>query len=491
MENKKPNVLWICTDQQRKDTLGCYGNTLVNTPNLDRLAKMGVRFERAYAQNPVCAPSRASFMTGRYPRTCRVRQNGQDIPEDERLVSKIFSENGYTCGLAGKLHLSVCGPHVCKVSERRIDDGYDFFRWSHHPSAIGGNNWPMNEYNLWLSEKNVTFKTPPREDCKYVNKGMDPEYTQTKWCTDMAISYMESARQYSMPWFFSLNYFDPHHNFDPPEEYLKPYLERLDEIPLPKYREGELDEKPIFQSIDHDGAYGMKNNYPYSKMTDHDHRMVRAAYYAMCDQIDAQVGRLLDYLTESGQLENTIIIFMSDHGESLGDHGMYLKGPYFYETGVNVPLIIAMPSTVEGGRVSNALVELVDIAPTLCEAAGISDEESMQGISLWDMLSGNAPTDTHRQSAYSEYYNSNINHRDPLAYATMVTDGRYKLVKVHPKNGDHTALGELYDLEKDPNESHNLYYSIEYSDVKMRMLELLADRMAETIDPVPVRKAFW
>ena len=106
----RPNILWYCTDQQRFDTLGCYGNDFVHTPNLDRLAATSAFFENAFSQSPVCTPSRASFLTGRYPRTCRTRQNGADIPEDEVLVTKMLAENGYTCGLSGKLHLSTCHP---------------------------------------------------------------------------------------------------------------------------------------------------------------------------------------------------------------------------------------------------------------------------------------------------------------------------------------------------------------------------------------------
>ena len=121
---KKPNVLWICTDHQRYDTLGCYGNTFVRTPNIDRLAENGVQFNYAYSQSPVCTPSRACFMTGRYPRTARARQNGQMLPRDERLISKIFAEQGYNCGLSGKLHLAPCNTAVCRTTEERIDDGY-------------------------------------------------------------------------------------------------------------------------------------------------------------------------------------------------------------------------------------------------------------------------------------------------------------------------------------------------------------------------------
>ncbi|MHC5054435.1 MAG: sulfatase-like hydrolase/transferase, partial [Planctomycetota bacterium] len=180
----KPNVLWICTDQQRWDTLGCYGNRFVRTPNLDRLASGGALFERCYTQSPVCTPSRASFLAGRYPRTTRCRQNGQDIPADEVLVTKMLS---------GKLHLSACNPRACaaeaaatsprrracQTMERRIDDGYSVFHWSHDT----GGGWGLhNEYRRWLDGKGARFETPPHPLSKWVRTGMPEELHQTTWC---------------------------------------------------------------------------------------------------------------------------------------------------------------------------------------------------------------------------------------------------------------------------------------------------------------------
>jgi len=133
----------------------------------------------------------------------------------------------------------------------------------------------------------------------------------------------------------------------------------------------------------------------------------------------------------------------------------------------------------------------VDLAPTLCDALGIETYEGMQGKSLWSLLKGQTPVDSHRDSVYCEYYNSNINHRNPLAFDTMVCDGRYKLVKVHGCEDEIKCKGELYDLEADPSETVNRYDDPAYSSVKIRMLEIMCDRMAETCDPLPVRKAFW
>ena len=132
-----PNILWICTDQQRWDTLGVYGNQWVNTPHIDRLASRGMTFDYCYSQSSVCTPSRASFLTGRYPRTCRGRQNGANIPADELLITKILADAGYYCGLSGKLHISACNEVAAPMGERRIDDGYAVFDWSTTPVATG------------------------------------------------------------------------------------------------------------------------------------------------------------------------------------------------------------------------------------------------------------------------------------------------------------------------------------------------------------------
>lgn len=486
----KPNVLWICSDQQRRDTLGCYGNRFVHTPNIDALAADGVRLSRAYVQSPVCAPSRASFLSGRYPRTCGVRQNGQDIPETEYLLPRLFADNGYVCGLSGKLHISTCHPSVCPDIERRIDDGYSFFAWSHHPAKAGGGNWKCNDYTNWLTAQGVEYKTPPLPECKYVNQGMPGELSQTTWCFNEAMRFIDEQSP-DQPWLFSINCYDPHHPFDPPKEYLDRYLPILDQIPLPEYVKGEFNEKPIFQRYDHEGAYNSKGNYPYDEMTDTDHRYITAAYWAMVDQIDHNVGRIVEHLKQIGQYENTIIIYTSDHGESLGDHGIYLKGPYCYESAVHVPFIVHWGGHTLHGVTRDALVEMIDIAPTLCEAAGIPAPASFQGRSFLSLVTDEHCADHFRDSVYAEFYNSNINHRNPKAFLTMVCDGRWKLTKVHAPDGEADRGGELYDLQSDPNEHHNLYGNPAYAAEQTRMMALLLDKMAQTADPLPMRRAFW
>ena len=256
----------------------------------------------------------------------------------------------------------------------------------------------------------------------------------------------ERARD-GQPWLFSVNIFDPHHAFDPPADYLERYLDRLDEIPLPNYAEGELDDKPPYQAFDHDGAYGHTTGFPYDEMSDYDHRLVRAAYWAMCDLIDVQVGRMLATLEETGQLENTMVIFMSDHGEMLGDHGIYLKGPYFYEAGHPRPAdrLLARPHSRPACQ--RRWWSWSTSRPRCWMPRDWPRYPGMQGRSLWPLLTGEAAGDRHRDDVYCEYYNAMPWHRDPTAQTTMVRTGEHKLVVDH---GDD--LGELYDLVADPTE---------------------------------------
>ena len=484
VDTQRPNILWICTDQQRFDTLGCTGNAFVHTPNLDRLAAEGVLFEHCFPQSPMCAPSRASFLTGRYPRTTRCRQNGQSLPPDEVLITKRLADAGYICGLAGKLHVSACHPDAAPIMERRVDDGYSVFDWSHHPGGAVGKMWAMNAHHCWLVNRGVDYHPEPFEGSKYVQIGLAAEHSQAAWCADLAIEFIEAASQQDAPWLFSVNPYDPHHAFDPPEDYLRRYVDALSAIPLPNYVPGELGNKPLWQAIDHTGAHG-GIGIPFRDMDEHDHRLIRAAYWAMVDLIDVQVGRMLDCLERLDQRQNTIVIFTSDHGEMLGDHGIYHKGPYFYEPAVHVPLIVSCPGRLQPGRRSRALVELSDLAPTLLDAAGLARPAGMQARSLWPLLTGASGLHEHRGSVYSEFYNSSFEY-DPPAYGTMVRTDRHKLVAFHGCDA-----GELYDLAADPDETHNLWNEPEHLSTQGRMLKLLCDRMAETCDPLPEREAVW
>src|ERR1035437_5640774 len=272
---------------------------------------------------------------------------------------------------------------------------------------------------MWLNAQNVKYFARPLPECHEVSISMPTEFHQTTWCANKAIDFMKNAAHYKAPWLFSVNIFDPHHDFDPPEDLFNRYLKILDQIPLPNYVEGELANKPQFQTMDHTGNNG--GGMDASTMSPTQHRLVRAAYWAMCDLIDIQVGRMIDALKQTNQLDNTVIIFMSDHGEMLGDHGIYLKGPHFYAPAVHIPLIISNPARFAAttGKRTAALTELTDLAPTFLELAGLPIHPGIQGRSLLPLLGaphGNAVVDSprstvsHRDSVYCEYYNAMPKH---------------------------------------------------------------------------------
>lgn len=466
------NYVWFCTDQQRYDTLGCYGNSVIHTPNLDRLAEEGMVFERAYAQAPMCTPSRAAFLTGRYPKSTRSSINGNDtFSRDETLVTKMLADAGYTCGNVGKLHLTA----AFKRMENRTDDGYSYMQWSHMPI----DNWPdgVNKYQDWLKEKGVSWQKeyhspcpdwPPRQGYPLPEKiqGMSPENHQTTWCVEKGIEFIEQARE-NGPWCLSLNPYAPHPPFDPPQEY-KDRL-NINDMPLPKWKEGELDNKPPCQKDCYLNGSQQGMVRDTVGMTDDMKREVTRDYYALIEHIDDEFGRLMDYLDRTGQRENTVVIFMSDHGEMLGDHGIYWKGGYFYECLVHVPLIISCPGLIPQGVRSSALVELVDLAPTLLDLSGVPIPKYMQGTSFAGILRGNQSLDHHKDSVYSEYYFcANMLHE---VYATMYFDGRYKIAVHH-----NQAIGELYDLEQDPDEFDNLWDSPNHEALRNRLIKTCFDR---------------
>ena len=345
--SSRPNILWICTDQQRFDTLGALGNPHAQTPHLDKFVTEGTTFNNAFCQSPVCAPSRASFLTGRYPRTTRCRQNGQSIPPDELLVSTIFNRAGYRCGLAGKLHLASCSDGKVEV---RTDDGYDDFSWSHHPQP----DWEENAYTQWLKKHGQDWHDLQGEKISpYVQEGPPAEFHQTTWCAEKTIDFIRENE--GKNWFFSFNCFDPHHPFDPPAEYLERF--NPSDMPLPSEHPAEKDTKPSFQLLDRVWAHNNPGEFHTEAMSDDDRRQVCAAYYAMVTLIDDQVGRILQALEETGQAENTLVIFMSDHGEMLGDHGIYFKGPHFYDCQLRIPLIMRWPEggiTVRTGKLTDS-----------------------------------------------------------------------------------------------------------------------------------------
>jgi len=460
----RPNILWICTEHQRYDTVHALGNDHIRTPNLDRLVREGVAFTHAFGQNTVCTPSRSSFLTGRYPVTTRCRQNGQNIPDDEILMTRELRDRGYDCGLAGKLHVS----SSCTGSERRINDGYRMFQWSHGSTQKHGGDWVR-----WLEANGQRFDDLyQRSSIPLTRHVTDRRWHQTTWCFDTALGFMQQQR--SGPWQVSINPFSAHDPFDYLDEFFDGY--DPDSLPLPAFRPGELDAKPRAQRLWHEGRGLWK--HPPERL-----RQMKAAYYATIEHIDAELGRLLDWLDDTGQRENTLILFHADHGEMLGDHGLPQKGPFLYDPAVRLPLMLSWPGVLPCGQRQDAMVELVDIVPTLYELLGEGVPERVQGKSLLPLIRGEI--EEHRTGVYSEYYNANRG-RDRCygydVYATMWRTRTHKLVVHHGE-----PLGELYDLEHDPCEHENLWDDPAHAALRAELMKQAFDASVFTMDPMPPR----
>ncbi len=459
--NRRPNILWYCTDQQRYDTIAALGNAFVNTPAMDSLVEQGAAFASAYCQSPICTPSRASFLTGMYPSAVGANKNGMEFfPQSYPLITKTLAELGWECGLVGKLHLATAAGGV----EPRVDDGYSYTRYSHAPR----DDWTRgHDYVEWLRARGVDLESMLADPAN-----VPAEHHQTTWCSDMAIDFIERPR--NGPWLLSVNPYYPHPPFDPPQS----YLERLDveSMPGPLFRESDLTNQSKLT------ASGVDFQSTPSTPQEMDAKAQKARYYAMIELVDDQLARILRAIDRSGETENTLIILSSDHGEALGDHGLIFKGCRFFEGLSRVPLIFCWPGTIQSGLRSDALVELTDIVPTILEIAGRPVPEGMHGKSLLPILLGHAPTDRHRDHVRCEYFDA-VDLPDHT-YATMFRDNRWKLVVYHGK-----GVGEIYDLKNDPNEFENLWDSPATRDIKADLLLRSYDAAVESMNHGPERVA--
>lgn len=478
--SNRPNFLFILTDQQRFDTLGCNGNPVMRTPHLDQMAAEGVNLTNVFVQCPMCMPSRASLATGRYPSVHRARWNGVGLPATERTFMQELQERGYHTALFGKLHLL---PH----QSRKADDptfGYETAVMAEHPRP----HW-ASAYRDWLKEKypeseaETRLRTHSEELQVHVPDRPAAAYYST-WVGDETVRFLQSKPR--EPFFATMGFFDPHHPFSPPEPYASMY--DPGEVPQPIRRPGELDDKPPHFKDTHYGRVnpilGFHSDNPgkgapvmvqpdLSQVSPEMWGRLIAHYYGMVSLIDDQVGRVLQVLRETGLDENTVVIFTSDHGELLGDHGLLFKGPHHYDSILRVPTLVRWPEHLPAGRRCDGLVELIDLPSTILDMAGIPQPQGMQGRSLVPLLRGD--TDTGRDSVLVErpdlYW-----HLDMKTLRTR----RWKLTYYANK-----PFGELYDMENDPHEFVNLWDDPGSAQVKQEMIQLLLDRLIAAADPLP------
>ncbi len=487
MEKKRPNVLLICTDQQRFDALGCYGNARIKTPHIDNLAAEGVLFERCYVQSPVCGPSRASLLTGQYVHNHGLWANGVALPEHKRLFTQNLADVGYDCGLIGKSHLAAC---FQGRTEPRRDDGFRTFKWAHDPS----HGSPENHYHRWLEARfpelyaRAMENGPGRQGHNTVPfDTMPTEAHYSRWVGEESSRFLREERDPERPFFFMANFFDPHHPFVAPEE----YLDRYDPAALPPPIGGPelLADRPPILTEAHHGSYA-GHARGFADHSPEEIQNIIAAYYAMVTLIDDEVGRILSTVSELDLEQETLVIFTSDHGEMLGDYGLLLKGPMFYDGAVRVPLILRWPGQLPAGERRSQIVEWLDLGATVLDATATPPLAGDQGISLLPIARGDEEAPS-RGWALTEYRNSGHPY-DPPVQATMLRQERYKLVVHHGEPAtDRKRCGELYDMDADPQELHNLWDDPNHLEIRRELEAALLDTLVATEDRSQPRQAFW
>jgi len=436
----KWNLLMITNDQHRWDCLGCYGNRVIKTPNTDRLAREGVRFENHFVHAPQCVPSRASLHTGRYPHVHCVPTNAYILPDSEQTIAKVLNDNGYKTACVGEMPFAPRSYTGGFQSVLANNQSYDKFLAGH------GLKFPKTEGPFQASPAPWT-----------------DDLDETAFFANHARDFLKANRD--SPFFLDINFRRPHHPFNPPAPYDKMYLGA--NFPPSQLRAGEMANKPP----QHQAALENSVGFDLRTMTAADLDRVKAYYYGMISENDKYIGLILDELKAQGLEDRTVVVFNADHGEMLGDHGLLFKGSYMYDGVTHTPLIVKAPGKLAPSTVVEGLAEEVDVMPTLLDLLGISPPLGVQGKSLVPLAKN--PKARHKDAVFSEF---------PTIKMARTRD--WKLV--HYTKAKH---GELYDLKQDPHELTNLYDDPKYATRRAEMTGVLADWLANTTDPklAPVR----
>ncbi len=419
--DKLPNILLLCSDQHHPRLAGCYGNPVVDTPNIDRLSKEGVRFDSAYCNCPLCVPSRMSFLTGRYPHNCDVFRNTDILASDQPTFAHLASRQGYYPVLSGRMHFP--GP----------DQRHGFLE------RLVGDVWP---YAAFGPDLNTFAPLPPRlghmtHPNPLLTVGAGSSY-YLKFDEDVTRESCRWLRNYAAksprnPFLMTVGWVNPHCPYIAPPELYDKYFSIVETSELEPAELGRL--HPYHQ------AY--RKDIDISSIPAENFRKATAAYYALVEFIDRQLGILLSCLETESILDNTIVIYTSDHGEMLGEHGRWHKG-CFYESSAGVPLLIRFPEHFKyAGKAISSPVSLVDLLPSLTDWMQVEQKLSGDGQSWEPLLNG---SDEQTLPVFSEFYDFN-GHSN-----RMVRLGPWKLnfYEAYEK-------GELFNLENDPEELINLW----------------------------------
>lgn len=452
---EKKNVLFLICDDLNCD-IGSYGHPLVKTPHIDALAERGTRFDRAYCQYALCGPSRASFLTGLYPDQTLIHRNGIYIREhipNVKTVSQLYRDNGFFATRIGKLYHYNVPKHIGTSGH---DDPYSW-------------NYTINPRGRDVEEEPKIFSLRPGTFGATLSwlaaEGTDEEQTDGM-IADAAVKELERYHSENRPFFLAVGLFRPHTPYVAPKKYFDMYP--LEDIIVPDVPEGydETLPEPALKSI--------RRRKEQINLADDLARQAIQSYYATISFADAQIGKVLDKLEATGLAKDTVVVFTSDHGYHMGEHGHYQKTTLF-ENATRVPLIISSPDQKEKGGVVKSPVEMVDIYPTLAELSGLEAPEFLSGVSLAGSMDDSSVAP--RDSALSQYMQGYSIRTDRFRYTEW---------------GEKGAEGkELYDWQNDPEELKNLAHSggEDFAGVMSELSEKLQQRVEEAMaEPKGIRQ---
>ncbi len=506
------NVLFITTDQQHWNTLG-FLNPEVKTPNLDRLAARGTYFPRAYTVNPTCTPTRCSWLTGTYPSQHGAYSLGTKLLEDIPTVNDEFRKGGYRSCLIGKAHFQplLSTPEYPSLEAYPILHDLEFWR-NYKEQFYGFDRVELarnhaNEshvgqhYALWMQSKGYEnwrnyFLPNPRyfryeQDCRQDSSHHSPkpgeawdipeEIHYNTWITERTNAMLDEYKNNGENFFLWASFFDPH----PPYMIPEPYASMYDpaKVTVPEFTPGEFDDKPPHFALTQQEKPDFSSyNEPdgnclhgaQSHLLDRETRAKNiATMYGMMTMLDTYIGKILDHLDELGLTDNTLIVFTTDHGDFLGQHGLTAKAMHHYEDVLKVPLIASLPGEIPAGCVNPDLQSTVDLAPTFLSYAGLPVPRYMTGLDQKANWGGDHAA--ARKHVIVE------NHHNPTTFhvETMI-NGRYKITVY--RNADY---GELFDLDTDPGELENLWDKPESLQLKQELLLEFVQAKME-IEPMPM-----
>ncbi|RCS47766.1 DUF4976 domain-containing protein [Bremerella cremea] len=440
-EEKRLNVLFIAVDDMNND-LGCYGNTQVHSPNIDRLAKAGTCFDRAYCQFPLCSPSRTSIMTGLRPDTTKVfdlKKHFREVIPEVMTLPQAFEKQGYFTARVGKIyHYGNPG----QIGTNGLDDDAS---WQ---TRINPSGRDKQEENLIV---NHTPKRGLGSSLSFLAaEGTDEEQTDGMVATE-TIRLLEENKD--KPFFIAAGFYRPHCPYVAPKKYFDLYP--MQEVPRWKNDFPEVDTAPEL-------AFASNKPWPWLGANSQQLQEAQQAYWATISFVDAQVGRLLDALDRLDLQENTVVVFWSDHGYHFGDHGLVMKQSLF-ERSARVPLIVVAPGQKEKGTHSGRTVELVDLYPTLTQLCAVEAPSGLPGESLVPLLDN--PAATWNKPAITQTRRN----KNRMGYS--LRNERYRLVTWG--EGQH----QLYDYNTDPNEKNNLANSPQHAQLLEQLMAELNQRL--------------